>query len=105
MKVVGFQLQTREGNLQSFYKIDPSAPIAQPLEGGDGQGPVYQCVLALEKVDELKALCEKNPYIRIYTPFKEFELDNTLYRSDFNVEWRFLKNPVVLASKQAKHES
>jgi hypothetical protein len=102
MKVVEFQLQIHDTSITAsdiLQMIDPSAPFPDPLEGGDGKGPLYQCILREEKVKDFLEYCEKDTTIRIYTSLHPFELADDLYQGKFYVHWQFGKDPTVSKSK------
>lgn len=98
MKVAEFQIQLQSGQqtaqeiLQTF---DPNAPIPQALEGGNGNGPLYQCVLNATDVNFLRKFCDENPDVIFYTEPHVFELADSLYRPDFYVHWQMGASPTV----------
>ena len=102
MKVVDFQLQIRDSSVKAsdiLHMIDNSAPIPQPLEGGDGNGPLYQVILRQEKVKEFQDYCEKDTSVVIYTSMHSFELPDEHYKGYFYVLWQFGGNPTVSSEK------
>ena len=102
MKVVEFQLQIQDSSITAndiVHLIDKSAPIPQALEGGDGNGPLYQCILREEKVKEFQEYCEKDTSVVIYTSMHSFELPDELYKGTYYVEWQFGANPTVSKTK------
>ena len=101
MKVVRFQaLLTGDYNRikEHIQSIDNRAPIPQALEGGDMHGPLFQCILDADKLDNLNEYCLKNPNFSVYTRFYTFEIDETKYRPDYFVHWRFGDNPITSPS-------
>lgn len=100
MEVMRFQLQVSSGNaLQFMRKIDKSVPIPQPLEGGDGNGCLYECILDSTKINDLVLACKKQSTIRVYTSLTELQLPKELYRPDYYVHWNFGKEPTVSAEQ------
>lgn len=99
LRVVELQIQVKTSGFSVkdlLHKIDPSAPIPQPLEGGNMEGPLYQCVLRLEKMDRLQRYCEENfKDIKIYSGCLSFDLEESLYRPDFYVQWQMGSVPTV----------
>lgn len=99
IRVVEFQIQLKTSGFSVkdlLHKIDPSAPIPQPLEGGNMEGPLYQCILRLEKMDRLQRYCEDNHKdIKIYSGCLSFDLEESLYRPDGYVQWEMGKSPTV----------
>lgn len=98
MKVVEFQIQVRQSGIQLseiLKTIDAKAPIPQALEGGDGNGPLYQCILCEDKKQAMEAFCEKNSSIAIYGSFHPFEMEESLYRPDRYVQWQWGSHPTV----------
>lgn len=96
--VVEFQLQVKSSKSTAkeiIQHIDPSAPIPQALEGGDMQGPLYQCILRLSKVDAFQNYCKDNTDIKIYTGFTSFDLEESLYRPEMYVQWEVGKLPTI----------
>lgn len=79
--------------------IDSQAPIPQALEGGDGNGPLYLCILRQDKVDALKSFCQQNPGFHIYGTLHPMLLEDSLYRPDAYVRWQFGKDPTVSLTK------
>ena len=107
MRVVDFQLQMSGANLNArdfIQNIDQNAPIPHPLEGGDGNGCLFQCVLDVNKVEKLKAFCERNEHTRIYTNLREYDLEENLYSPNNRVEWRFLGHSKVATVAEQKKE-
>ena len=102
MKCAHFQIQVRGGH-QSIREIlqliDNQAPIPEPLEGGDGNGPLYLCVLQKRKTQEFFRLCADNTIAVMYTSEDDFELEDSLYRSDYFVHWQLGASPSVSAKK------
>ena len=97
MKVVEFQLQTLDTihPREHLSKIDLNAPIPQLLEGGNFKGPLYQCILDAQYLDILKNYCASNTSITLYTEPCEYELEDTLYKSNTFVQWQFGKPPTT----------
>lgn len=103
LRVVEFQLQLMTSKYTAkdlLQEIDPSAPIPQPLEGGDMNGPLVQCILRLDKLDTLQRYCEDNHRdIKIYTGCTSFHLEESLYRPDGYVSWQMGADPTVTLKK------
>lgn len=102
MKVVEFQLQIQDSSITAndiVHLIDHDAPFTQPLEGGDGNGPLYQCILREEKVKEFQEYCEKDTSVVIYTPMRSFDLADELYQGNAYVKWQFGADPTVSKTK------
>jgi hypothetical protein len=93
MKVVYFQAQTRERDITPFLRaIDPNCPIPQSLEGGNGNGGVWQCMMDIDKKDEL-LICTN---FRIASTFLyTTDVQDELYRPDCYVQWRFGEAPIL----------
>lgn len=90
MKVVDFQFQLKKFEqdiIDYIHAVDPKAPRPEALEGGNGKGPLYQCILTFEKYIELVQYCDATGIGKIYTYPKEFELAEDLYRPDYYVHW------------------
>jgi hypothetical protein len=106
MKVYEFNLQLARNVISQLtelelinilHSIDKNTPIPQALEGGNGNGPLYLCVLDIEKMEELRKYCKENSHLILYTTYPSmFDLDETKYHSDYHVEWEFAKNPSVV---------
>lgn len=107
MKVVEFQMQLKATNwtlpesisrssaTEIIHLIDPQAPIPCPLEGGNANGPLYQCVLDKEKGEAFLSFCKENPSVVPYTAFYEFELHEDSYNPFSYVHWGYDRQPVV----------
>ncbi len=98
MKVVSFQLQLRSSKAdatQLIHKIDPRAPIPEPLEGGDGKGPLYQCILDKGKEEDLMMYWKEGRDALVYTFLYTIEIEEDLYRPDNYVRWQFGKDTTV----------
>lgn len=95
MRVLYFQAQTWEHDITPMLReIDPSCPKPQALEGGDGNGCIWQCILDIAKKDALFAY--DNPEFRMYSPFVHTtEIDDELYRPEYFVQWRFGDAPSI----------
>ena len=93
MRVANFQLQSSDMNnfppMRVINIVDPYAPVVQALEGGDGNGPLFECILRDDKVEALQAYCAENPAVRIYTPIQYFDIDDYKYRPNWFVQWQF----------------
>lgn len=102
VRVVEFQLQLKSSKFTAkelLQKIDSSAPIPQPLEGGDGNGPLYQCIVWEKKMDRLQQYCEDNHLdIKISSGGFAYFLEESLYRPDYYVQWQMGKSPTVSAN-------
>ena len=113
MKCVHFQLQVSGGDREKAKKIlqrvDPRAPMPQPLEGGDGNGALWQCILDEEKVDRLVESLSGD--VRLYTQFYKVknEVDASVYLPSNQVAWRFGKEPTIekveLVDKKERSDS
>ena len=102
MKVVEFQVQIQDLSITAndiIQMIDNSAPFPQPLEGGNGNGPLYQCILCQDKLKEFQDYCEKDTSVVIYTSIHSFELPDELYKGHYYVRWQFGANPTVSSEK------
>jgi len=98
LRVVEFQLQlktSRSTAKEILQTIDSSAPIPQALEGGDLQGPLYQCLVREEKIHSLQAYCESTNLCTMYTDPHIISLSRALYRSDYFVSWNLGGSPTV----------
>lgn len=98
MKVVEFQIQITDANVyaQQFIKmVDSEAPIPEPLEGGDGKGPLYMCILDIRKLDMLQKYAKEGSGVRVYTNFYPFEIEDSLYSSQNFVRWNFGKHVTI----------
>ncbi len=99
MKVVEFQIQITDANVyaqQFIQMIDCDAPIPEPLEGGDGKGPLYMCILDIRKLDNLqKYATREGSGVRVYTNFFPFEVEDSLYSPQNYVRWNFGKHATI----------
>lgn len=112
MKCVHFQLQSSSGGYkvkEFLQRVDPRAPMPQPLEGGDGNGGLWECILDAKKVDALiESLTDT---VRLYTRLYPLssEVDTDMYLPSNQVVWRFGKDPVIekveILHKQDKDRS
>jgi hypothetical protein len=83
---------------QIIKEIHPSAPIPDALEGGDGNGPLYLCILDATKLDRLREYAAENFRImRLYILPTEFELEDSLYKPNRQVKWQPGDNPTVVS--------
>ena len=101
MKVVYFQAQTQERDITPMLReIDPNCPIPQALEGGDGNGGLWQCMIAFNKVEILYDLfAHKKPKFKLYSMiFDTTEVDDELYKPEHFVRWRWAEPPTVSRS-------
>ena len=99
MKCVSFQLQISVGGLKGkdvIHSVDPRAPCPCPLEGGDGNGFLWQCILDSNKVDLLIESFKDNT-VRLYSFVHklEEEVDDNLYKPEHSVVWRMGKEPAI----------
>ena len=105
MKVCFFQLQI----LSEFYSgpadatnflrsVDPNCPVPQALEGGNGRGPLYQCILDAEKKEKLLKAIERSSQLLIVGSFGRGEVDRGLYRPDCYAHWNFGADPSLSIS-------
>ena len=93
MKVVYFQAQTKERDITPMIReIDPNCPIPQSLEGGDGNGGLWQCMIDIDKKD---ALLNCTNFRIVSTFLYTTEVDDMLYRPDYCVEWRWGEAPII----------
>ena len=89
MRVVYFQAQTTECDITPMMReIDPNCPIPQSLEGGDGNGCLWECV-----IDERKKEAVENRFPNVY--LFTTEVDDDLYRPEYFVQWRFGEPPSI----------
>lgn len=87
--------------------IDPRCPIVQALEGGNGKGPLYQCILDKTKRAEMLEKTKDNKMIYINgRKFEEYQLgihDGEVhvddYRPDYYVHWNFGDDPSLSPEK------
>lgn len=96
MKCVHFQLQTSRAKVKEFLqRVDPRSPMPQPLEGGDGNGCLWECILDAKKVDTLIESLDDN--VRLYTQLHimKMEVDPSLYLPSNQVSWQFGKDPII----------
>lgn len=96
MKCVYFQLQvsSSEKLKKILQRVDLRAPIPQALEGGDGNGGLWQCILDENKVDALVE-CLQIESVLLYTPFQRLNIESDLYLPLNKVIWRFGKEPTI----------
>ena len=103
MDVFSFQLQINmnyQSSAKTFiHSIDSNAPIPQPLEGGNGNGPLYQCILDAKKKDILIQMCEQSQANKIYTSLHPIQIEKSKYRPDYFVHWQFGKDTTVESQK------
>jgi hypothetical protein len=101
IRILDFQLQLKTSNYTAkelIHQVDPSAPIPQAVEGGDMNGPLYQCLLREEKQDALLTLCEaQSQHVKLYSKSVVFDLEKSLYRPDWYVHWQLGTPPTVKA--------
>ena len=95
MKVLYFQAQTWERDITPMLReIDLMCPKPQALEGGDGEGGLWQCMLDITKKDALFAY--NNPEFRMFSPFVHVtEIEDDLYNPEYFVQWRWGRDPTV----------
>lgn len=101
MKAVEFQIQMKTSRLSAkelLQQVDPAAPIPQALEGGDMQGPLYQCILDASKIFLLKDRVEEGECI-LYTRPIQMYIEESKYRPDWYVQWRMGSSPEVTATR------
>jgi hypothetical protein len=94
MRVVSFQIQMKNSAVSAkefLQHIDPSAPIPYPLEGGDRNGPLYLCLLDVQKLVALKICVEERGFL-FYTQPIPMKLEEAHYRPDWNVPEPLLLN-------------
>jgi hypothetical protein len=102
MYVYSFQLQLRTRHRSAaeiLHEIDPQAPIPEALEGGDGHGPLYECILDVEKEEALVRFCSESGEGFVYTSLHKITLNDLLYQPEYYVQWRFGKDTTVSSSK------
>jgi hypothetical protein len=95
LDVVEFQVQTKESPESLFERlqsVDTCVPVPEPLEGGDGKGPLYQCIFQKEK---FKNLIELYPSLTIYTQPHEFTMNRLMYTSSHKVSWQMGGHPTT----------
>ncbi len=100
MKCVRFQLQISDGRLEArdvIHSVDARAPIPTALEGGDGKGPLWLCILDENKVDSLMESLVLNT-VRIYDRIVmiQEEIEDSLYKPTNLVQWRLGKDPEIV---------
>ncbi len=98
MKVVEFQIQIYNSAIyaqQFIQMVDSEAPIPELLEGGDGKGPLYLCILDIRKLDTLQKYAKEGSGVRVYTNFSPFEIENTLYSPYNFVRWSLGKHAEI----------
>jgi hypothetical protein len=99
IRVAEFQLQLKTSDMTAkeiVQKVDPSAPIPQPLEGGDSKGPLYQCLLRKEKLETFLHFCEENlTNFKLYSGPTSFDLEERLYKANGYVQWQMGNSPTV----------
>ncbi len=77
-------------------EIDPSAPIPAPLEGGS----LYLCVLDAGKIDRLRDYAASNfRTMVLHSPPSEFELEDSLYKPDGQVQVVQGGDPTVIVPR------
>lgn len=98
MKVLSFQIQLKT-SLKSaneiVKEIDEDAPIPQALEGGDGQGPLFESMIDAAKELSMYSYFTKSKYAIIYTRPRLIEVDEGLYNPDSYVHWQFGKDSIL----------
>lgn len=97
MKTAYLQIQLQSVSKEEFMSvlrsIDANAPAPQALEGGDGNGILYLCILDETHLREFIS----HPKIFCYTEPRPTVVDDALYRPDYYVKWRFGEAPTVSA--------
>ncbi len=99
-KAVYLQLQLK-GKLSAeecMWKIDPSAPVPCPLEGGDMKGPLYLCILDAKRVSCLNDTMWHQMFI-VYREPVEFWMKDMYYKPTVHVRWQMNKIPGVSVSR------
>ncbi len=91
MRVAELQIQLKAFDKRAeelIHAIDPSAPLPSPLEGGNGQGPVYLCILQEDHLKMYKQFCEKHSesFIIYSGPFF-FDMDAEKYSPEWMCHW------------------
>ena len=111
--IIHFQLQVASefcdkiDPTQFLRSIDPRCPIVHPLEGGNGKGPLFECILDKTKRAELLEKTKDNTMIYINgRKFEEYQLgihDGEVhaddYRPDYYVRWNFGYDPSLTPEK------
>ena len=102
MKAFSFQVQIQKSKHSAedlIHEIDPRAPIPEPMEGGNGKGPLYECVIDAKLKEKVLPYCAGSGDAIVYTSFYEIEIDESLYRPDYYVKWQFGKDTIVSVDK------
>jgi hypothetical protein len=100
--VVSFQFQSQRSKEDTFaflQSLDANMPIPQVLEGGDGNGSLYQCILDDFKKKYLFTACDEHTDIRIYGRMTILLLERSAYRADWYVHWSVGSDPTVTSEK------
>lgn len=101
MQAYSFQIQIAPSEdpynkVITFLKhVDSSSPLPQALEGGDGNGCLYECVIELSKKDSLLSYLKDYPDVKIYTSFYKITIDPELYKPTSFVHWNFGKDTSI----------
>lgn len=98
MEVVYFILQTHgQYEINSFLRqIDPQAPCAEPLEGGDGNGPLYLCMIDAQLQKIVEEVCGKIDHTHVYAKadaFRKINVDPKRYSPEYHVQWNLGADP------------
>jgi hypothetical protein len=94
--VVYFQLQVKGPFTaqECIWKIDSDAPVPSPLEGGDGNGPLYLCIFDAKLVPLLYA-AKYQLIFKVYTQPTQFWMKEIYYKNTYHVRWRIQGIPGV----------
>lgn len=104
--VNGAYVYINRNSANEFIKrIDPNSPIPQPLEGGNGLGPLYECILDEAKKDQLLQACNQDTHTIMNSPlylisgYYRIQLEKSNYRPDYYVHWQFFSDTTVTSDK------
>ncbi len=91
MRVAELQIQLNQQErtaAEIIRAIDPSAPLPSPLEGGNGQGPVYLCILKEEHLKMYTQFCQKHATsFKVYAGPFFFDMDAERYSAEWTCQW------------------
>ncbi len=91
MRVAELQIQLKTNEktaAEIIHSIDPSAPYPQALEGGDGNGALYLCILKEDHFRMMKQFQEAHAQLfKIYSGPHFFDMDSTKYSPEWTCQW------------------
>jgi len=83
------QLKTSEKTAEELiHEIDPQAPLPSPLEGGNGQGPLYLCILNEDLLKFLEKFKKQHSEsFLVYSGPYMFDMEAKHYSPEWMCQW------------------